>query len=63
MIAMVICILIGGVCAILGFCGIAIFIAEKRKGEEDWHDLALGLFFSLIAAICYYAAYMGWVAA
>lgn len=62
LIAMVICIVIGGVCAIFGFGGIAIFVAEKRKGEEDWHDLALGLFFSLIGAICFYAAYMGGVA-
>lgn len=55
----VICIILGGVCGILGVGGISVFIAEKRV---DWRDLALGLFFLLVAVICFYAAYVGGVA-
>lgn len=51
----IICVMIGCVCAMLGLAEFVMIATD----ESDWRDLALGLFFSLIAAICFYAAYMG----
>ena len=51
----IICVMIGCVCAAISLAGFIIVATDK----SDWRDLALALFFSLIAAICFYAAYMG----
>lgn len=53
----IICVMIGCVCAMLGLGGFVIVATDK----SDWRDLALALFFTLMGAICFYAAYMGGV--
>lgn len=55
LIANIICVMIGCVCAMLALGELVMVATDK----SDWRDLALGLFFTLIAAICFYAAYMG----
>lgn len=54
----IICIMIGCVCAMLGLAGLVITVTDKK----DWRNTAFALFFLLIGAICFYAAYMGGVA-
>ncbi len=51
----IVCVALGCFCSLLGLVGL--FVTDKKN--RDWKNAALAMFFFLLAAICFYAAYIG----